>query len=399
MTVLFAGTAQRERIPNLNTLHIRDRPAGWTRIAVNAGLGVVFAAALAVTAFAIADTWGGGYWLFGCAAGTVVCVLALTCRHRAWAAGMGLAIAAVTIPVARVAQLPAEPAPAMALGLSVLVGSAIRTLPAPWAAAIATGGLGVVAGAWLAAPTFPSEVRAVTTLNALGWLAAVGTGLGLRLLDTRRRAVAEQVRRDERLELARELHDIVAHHITGIVLHAQAARIVRHKRPDQLDDSLTGIETASSDALAAMRRVVGLLRDTDDAAPATPGPEQLSELVTRFTGPPVRLQLPDGEPVWPPEVTSTVYRIVQESLTNIARHAAHARSVTVNVTRDRHAITVEVIDDATPTPTRYHRRGGYGLVGMRERVEALGGTLCAGPRSGPGWGVRATLPLPAREPR
>lgn len=375
----------------MNSVEIADRPGG---IAVDAGLGVVFTAALAVTAFAIADTWGGDYWMFGCAAGTVVCVLALTRRHRAWAAVAGLVIAAATILVAHVAKLPAEPSPAMVLGLSVLVGSAIRTLPILWATAVAGGGLGIVVSSWLT-----GEGTTVAVLNSAGWLAAVGTGLGLRLRDTRRHTVVEQVRRDERLELARELHDIVAHHITGIVLHAQAARIVRHRHPDQLDDSLTGIEAASSDALAAMRRVVGLLRDTGDAAPTKPGPEQLSELVTHFTGPPVRLRLPDGEPVWPPEVTSTVYRVVQESLTNIARHAADASTVTVDVTQDRRAITVEVVDDAQPAPARYHRRGGYGLVGMRERVEALGGTLRAAPRSGPGWAVRATLPLPAREPR
>jgi signal transduction histidine kinase len=361
--------------------------------AVDAGLGVVFAAALAITAFAIGGTWGGTYWVFGCAVGAVVCVLALTCRHRAWAAVVGLAVAAGAIPIAWVADLPSEPSPAMGLALAVLVGSAIRTLSVRWAIGIATGGLAVAVGAW-----FVAGVTAAG-MNSAGWLTAVALGLWLRSLDVRRRTVAEQVRRDERLELARELHDIVAHHITGIVLHAQAARIVQRKDPDQLDDSLIGIETASSDALAAMRRVVGLLRDTDDGPPATPGPEQLSELVSRFTGPPVRLQLPDGETVWPPEVTTTVYRIVQESLTNVARHAAHASSVSVDVRQDRRAITVEVVDDAPPAPARHHRRGGYGLVGMRERVEALGGTLRASPRSGPGWAVHATLPLPDRELR
>ncbi|WP_240687240.1 sensor histidine kinase [Amycolatopsis suaedae] len=367
---------------------MRDRPVG---IAVNAVLGVVFAAVLAVTAYAIADTWGGGYWVFGCVTGAVVAGLAVTARHRVWAVAAGLGIAAITVLVAQIGHLPAEPSPATALGLSVLVGSATRTLPPPWAVAAAAGGLAVVAGTWLT-----GTGTTVAVLNSMAWLAAIGTGLGLRLLDLRRRVVAEQVRRDERLELARELHDIVAHHITGIVLHAQAARIVRRRDPDQLDESLDGIETASSEALTAMRRVVGLLRDAEDAAPATPGPEQLGELVARFTGPPVKLWLPDGEPGWPQEVTSTVYRIVQESLTNIARHAAHAGSVTVEVTQDRHAVTVAVTDDAPPAPARYHRRGGYGLVGMRERVEALGGTLRAGPRTGAGWTVHATLPIEER---
>ena len=383
-------------------MEIRDRQAGLPGVATDAVLGVVFAVALTVTAFAIADTWGGRYWMFGCAAGLVVCVLALVRRrHPGWAAGVALAVAAVAIVVARVAHLPAEPGPAATLGLSVLVGSAIRTFSIPWAAVITGAVLALVVGTW-----FTAGASAMTTWSGAGWLAALATGLCLRLLDTRRLAVAEQVRRAERLELARELHDLVAHHITGVVLHAQAARVVRRRHPEKLDDSLTGIEAAGSEALAAMRRVVGLLRDTDDAAPAMPGPEQLSELVARFAGhgPPVRVRLPGDEPEWPPEVTSTVYRVVQESLTNIARHARHAPSVTVSVTQNdvaqnRQAITVEVTDDAPPHPPRYPRRGGYGLVGMRERVEALDGTLSAGPRAGTGWSVRATLPLPAKEPR
>ncbi|MEZ0073262.1 sensor histidine kinase [Planotetraspora sp. GP83] len=382
-------------------MNVPDRPPGRARVAADAALGAVFAAALAVWAAAIADSWGGGYWRFDCAAGAVVCLIALVRRRdRLRAAVAGLAVAAAAILVARFAQLPGEPGPAMALALSVLVGSAIRALPVLPAGAVAAGGFAVAAGSLAAHKTSPG-VPAVIVLNGTGWLAAVAIGLGLRLLDARRRAIAEKVRRDERLELARELHDVVAHHITGIVVQAQAGRLVARKHPEKVEGSLAGIEAAGSDALAAMRRVVGLLRDADDAAPATPGPEQLSELVRRFDGhgPAVRLRLPDGESVWPPEVTSTVYRVVQESLTNIARHAPQARSVTVSVAQDRQAVTVEVVDDAPPVAARHHHRGGYGLAGMRERVEALGGTLCAGPRLEAGWSVVATLPVPAGEPR
>jgi signal transduction histidine kinase len=94
-------------------------------------------------------------------------------------------------------------------------------------------------------------------------------------------------------------------------------------------------------------------------------------------------------------VTSTVHRVVQESLTNISRHAPHADAVTVRVTRGPRSVTVEVTDDAAPSPVRHQRsahRDGYGLAGLRERVEALGGTLDAGPRPGGGWTVHATLP-------
>ena len=86
------------------------------------------------------------------------------------------------------------------------------------------------------------------------------------------------------------------------------------------------------------------------------------------------------------------------TLTNISRHAPHAHAVTVSVAQQQRRVTVEVVDDATPVPARYHR-GGYGLIGMRERVETLGGTLLVGPRPGAGWSVRATLPVPDPEPR
>jgi signal transduction histidine kinase len=360
-------------------VNVPKRLAGRARVAAEAGLGILFVAALVDTAAALAASWGGRYWLFDCAAGAVAGGIALARRrHRLWAAVAGLTLAAVAILVARSAGLPAEPGPAMALALSVLVGSAIRTLPAR------SSGIGV---------------GAVPGLNAMGWLAALTGGLCLRLLAARRRAVAERVRRDERLELARELHDVVAHHITGIVVQAQAAQIVARRHPERAGAALAGIESAGSDALAAMRRVVGLLRDADDAAPTSANPEQLGDLVRRFEGhgPAVRLRLPDGDDTstWPPEVTSTVHRVVRESLTNVARHAPHARSVTVTVARDRSAVTVEVVDDAPPGGTRYPHRAGYGLIGMRERLEALGGTLRAGPCPDAGWAVRASVPVPA----
>ncbi|WP_157181109.1 sensor histidine kinase [Actinopolymorpha alba] len=381
---------------------MRDWWAGRRAIAgeavVTGVLAAAFAGALAVTAVAIATSWDGTYWPFGFVAGTVVCAIALVRRrHLLWAAAAGFAVGAITILAAWYAHLPREPGPAMALALSVLVGSALRTLPARSAVAVAGGGLAVVVGATLAA--LPMSSGVIPTMNAVTWLTGVALGLGLRRLDARRVAVAAKVRRSERLVLARELHDVVAHHVTGIVVAAQAARLVARKYPERVDGSLADIEGAGSDALAAMRRVVGLLRDTEDAAPAGSGTEQLSALVDRFAGqgPAVRLELPAGEPTWPPEVTSTVYRVVQESLTNISRHAGQAHAVRVRVAQDRESVTVEVTDDApAPGPSRYPRRGGYGLVGMRERVEALGGTLVTGREPGPGWSVRATLPLPAR---
>jgi signal transduction histidine kinase len=384
---------------------LAERPGAAIRVATDAGLGIVFTAALAVSARAIADY--GGNWVFDLAVGTVVCVAALAReRSRLWAAAAGLAVAiGAELAAWRWEHLPGQPGGAVAVALPVLVGSAVRVLPARQAVAIALGGAVVVAGSIERYLPFIADRTPVTFaaiwLTGLGWGAALGVGLWLRLLDAGRQAAIEAVRRGERLELARELHDATAHHITGIVLQAQAARIAARRHAETLDDALAGIESAGTEALASMRRVIGLLRDAGDAGGLTPGPEQLTDLVARFAarGPAVRLRLPDApaDPAWPPEVTTTVYRVVQEALTNITRHAAGAREVTVTLAHDQRAITVEVIDDAPPAgSSRFPHAGGYGLVGMRERVEALGGTLSAGPRSGAGWSVLATLPVLGR---
>jgi len=113
----------------------------------------------------------------------------------------------------------------------------------------------------------------------------------------------------------------------------------------------------------------------------------------------VQLRLPDEQVPWPPEVTSTVYGVVQKSLTNIARHAAHTHSATVSVTQEQEENKVEITDDAMPGPSRHRHGGGFGLIGMRERVEALAGMLRIGPEHGVGWEVVATLPVPAGDTR
>lgn len=392
----------------MNTTHRWAVPA---RSVGDAALAAVLATVLGATVLALATTWGEWYWVFGLAVGSVVSAFALLRRrNRLVLASAALGLAGAAIVIARLAGLPEEPAPATALALAVLVASAVRRLPALQAAAIAGGGLVVAAGSWLAATPFALAPSAVATVCGVLWLSAVAAGLGGRLLVARREAAVERVRRDERLAVARDLHDVVAHHITGIVVQAQAAQIVVRRgsaEPGPLAESLAGIEAAGTEALTSLRRVVGLLRDADDASPAAPGPESLGTLVGRFQarGHEVHLRLPDGGPAWPPELTAAVYRVVQESLTNITRHAPHARSVAVTVSDGPDGVSVEVSDDAPHAgATRRSREtapepgGGYGLIGMRERVEALGGTLRAGPRPDAGWTVLATLPPAAEKP-
>ncbi|MFD7155212.1 sensor histidine kinase [Kribbella sp. NPDC059898] len=363
----------------------------FARTSMDVALGGVVLALLAYSAHQLATVWGPQYWILDAVAGAVVGVIALLRRHDRWRAAVaGLAIAVVTGLVAWTAGLPTEPGPAMALALAVLVGSGIAALPTLQACAVAGGGLIVAAGSVLI-----GHSSGIGTVNAIGWLVAVAAGSSVRIRDVRRHAAAERIRQDERLELARELHDVVAHHISGIVLQAQGGRIAGRRTPSQYDESLAGIEAAGAEALAAMRRMVGLLR-SDDVVPGPVRLDELRELVERFQdrGPAVELHLPATEPSWPPEVMITVCRVVQESLTNVARHAPQTPTVKVRVAQVRNTVAVEVVDDAEPT-TR-HQRAGYGLIGLRERVEALGGTLDAGP--GPtGWAVSASVPLePAR---
>jgi signal transduction histidine kinase len=367
-------------------------------LGLTAALAVALAAAIAIEAVAVAQSWGARYWIAGGVAAVVAGALALLRRrNRRLTAVAGLGVAGVAIAVSRLAELPAEPGPALALALAVLVGSAVRMLPVRWAAAVAGGGLAVVAASFLTER--PSSSGAAATINAVTWLGGMATGLMMRAFDARAAAAEAAVRQQERLELARELHDVVAHHITGMLIQAQAAQVVARRDPAAaLADTLAGIEAAGTEALSAMRRVVGLLRDADDAAPASAGPENLAELVERFErqGPPVRLSIRDDGAGWPPELTSTVYRVVREALTNVARHAAGARSVSVTVDSGPMGVTVEITDDA-PTAAQ-QSRGGFGLTGMRERVTSLGGSVDAGPRPGGGWTVSATLPVPVGGP-
>lgn len=381
-------------------MNVSHRIATRTEAISNLVLALVLAAVLAADATVTAARHDN--WRFELAVGAVVGVLAL-CRgrNRLWAATAGLVICAVAGVASDVARLPSQPGVAATLALLVLGAAGVRVAARLPAVLVAAAGVAVLVAGRVGLRG--EYITGFVFLGMLAWGGALASGAWLRLLDIRRRLAIDTARRDERLELARELHDVVAHHVAGIVVQAQAARIVAAKRPDTLDATLAGIESAGSDALAAMRRVVSLLRDPGDAGGVTPGPGQLSDLVGRFAGhgPAVQLNLSAGsQPRWPPEVAATVYRVVQEALTNVVLHAPDAGSVTVTVRDDRSGVTVEVTDDA-PRRTLGGSRwlpsgGGHGLIGMRERAQALGGTLQAGPGPDAGWVVAATLPLPAR---
>ncbi|ROQ69540.1 histidine kinase [Streptomyces sp. 840.1] len=211
-----------------------------------------------------------------------------------------------------------------------------------------------------------------------------------------RRRVAE-----ERLRIARDLHDVVAHHIALVNVQAGVAAHVMDKRPDQAKQALAHVREASRSALNELRVTVGLLRQSGDPeAPTEPAPglAVLDELVktVRRAGLPVEVACAaDGNPPLPAAVDLAAYRVIQEALTNVRKHAGPGAKAEVSVVRVGATAEVMVLDNGRGNPDGRDDGGGHGLLGMRERVTALGGTLSAGPRYGGGFRVHAILPVKA----
>ncbi len=218
-------------------------------------------------------------------------------------------------------------------------------------------------------------------------------GAAVRNWATSRRRELDQVRLREREQLARELHDTVAHHVSAIAIRAQAGRVVAASHPDAALDALAVIEEEASRTLAEMRTMVGGLRDGE--APAFAPQLGLADLerLARSVGdrPRVELELSgDLEDLGAP-VGAAIYRIAQESITNAVRHARHSTRIDVRVTGDDDCVRLTVSDDGDASATPRNPLG-YGLVGMTERAMLLGGSLEAGPDPERGWTVEATLP-------
>ncbi|MFF3674856.1 sensor histidine kinase [Streptomyces sp. NPDC002120] len=210
-----------------------------------------------------------------------------------------------------------------------------------------------------------------------------------------RRRVAE-----ERLRIARDLHDVVAHHIALVNVQAGVAAHVMDKRPDQAKEALAHVRDASRSALNELRATVGLLRQSGDPeAPTEPAPGLgvLEELVDTFrhAGLPVKVivQLDREAGALPAAVDLAAYRVIQEALTNVRKHAGPGARAEVSVVRVGPSVEVTVLDDGGTEPSAAEPGGGHGLLGMRERAGALGGSCFAGPRFGGGYRVHAILPV------
>jgi signal transduction histidine kinase len=320
-------------------------------------------------------------------------------RIAALAGGAGAVSLATTAAVSALARYPAGfSAQAVlalveAAALTVLVACAVRVLPTRTAAA--AGGLaGAAVPCWLlrfdAPGSAPVAAFAAWTLPVV---LAAAAGWYLRSLDERRRRAVAAARRAQRLELASDLHDFVAHDVSEMLAVAQAGQILAGRDAAEALGTLRVIEEAARRALASMDRTVALLHA--DGATVAPQPtlDDLHEVTTRFGA---RLSVDPSLEV-PREVAATVYRIVVEGLTNVRRHAPGADWVEVDVRKVGDTVQVAVVDDGpgAPAPTVL-RRGGLGLPGLQERVTMLGGTLTAGPGEPRGWRLAAVLPLSGR---
>ncbi|TDC85636.1 sensor histidine kinase [Micromonospora sp. KC606] len=242
------------------------------------------------------------------------------------------------------------------------------------------------------------SLNGATLLHA-GWLVAVIVGVTRNrrayLAEAQARVLAaeqskeEEARRratEERLRIARELHDVLGHHLS--LINVQASAALHRPDPTRSEQALIAIKQTSKETLRELRTTLGILRREDETPPA-PGLNRLYELVATAgrSGLEVRTELAEIRPL-PPEVEVAAYRIVQEALTNVTRHAG-ATAAVIRVRPDGDDVLVEIEDDGTGAPGS----PGNGIIGMDERARALGGLLTTGPRPDGGFRVRARLPL------
>jgi signal transduction histidine kinase len=308
-------------------------------------------------------------------------VLAVTLGTALWAAALGAWTAWLALNVAFVsAVLNRKRAAAVA---SLIIGYVVSVWP-PWL--IGSAG----------------HASAARGLGLLLWLVVLLAGSELvrarrqRAVDMAARREAETTRRasEERLAIARDLHDVLAHNISVINVQANTALHLMDRQPERAREALTAIHDVSKQALGELRSVLGVLRASGgETAPLSPSPglDRLGELTAGTAGIHVQV-VTDGAPrPMPAGVDVAAYRIVQEALTNSVRHSGGS-TATVRLRYDDDALTISVDDDGTAHGTG-SADSGNGVTGMTERARALGGTLEAGPRPGGGFRVLARLPL------
>jgi signal transduction histidine kinase len=344
----------------------------------------------------------------------VVAVAALGVRR--WAR-LAAPLAATVIVVCWSALMWPKDAQGPFEGFLVLVGSAYCIGVLNTGRRLALGAAALVVGFLVGQVIILSTGGRDGDLLPVGvWLAvALGTGILIsrrteQVHEAREAATllaAEQEQQtlhaieNERARIARELHDVVAHGLSVIVVQAGTERRGLHTAPvdvESIDSVLGSIERAGREALVDLRRLLGLLRRSEDpvALAPQPGLAQLADLVraVRDAGIDVEVDIVDDRPALPPGLDLTAYRIVQEALTNVLKHA-NACTVRVGVALCQRHLELDISDDGNSASVRDLPtiRSGHGLIGMRERVNVFGGTLTTGPTPDGGWKVHARLPI------
>lgn len=336
-------------------------------------------------------------WLIAAAVGLPIAV------RRLWPIGAA-SVVVLGCAASSVLDLTREPFVPAALVL-YSVGALVprhRSIAALAGACAVLGG-GLVAGVHLITPS--ETLSGTATLVAAVWAIAGGgwtAGLMMRRkrIEAANAAASDRARVvvEERMRIARELHDIVSHSLSLIAVQAGVANHIADEQPERAREAMRSIEETSRDALAEMRSVLTVLRA--DAPSGTrepvPGLADLEALVDRAREAGVVVEANIDVPVRVPDgVALAVHRVVQESLTNVVKHAGGGRCE-VTVRADRSEIRAEIVDDGV---RRAASAGGHGLIGMRERVLMYGGSFSAGPVPEGGFAVRAVVPVDGGEPR
>ncbi|MFB7340780.1 sensor histidine kinase [Streptomyces hydrogenans] len=322
---------------------------------------------------------------------TALTVLPLVWRRRAPMAVL-LAVLAASTLYRLALEGPGQPLPYQGL---VCVYT-IAVLAPAWQRAV-TAGLLVVAvpvSVWL-------NTQSARELTFSLFVFAAAYVLG-RLTDARQRAhlvEAERAAARERARIAREMHDILSHAVSLMIVQAEAGPVAVRRAPERAEAAFEAISATGRDAMDQLRRMLGVLRDEDSGDGRSPQPDlaELPALLDRVRagGLDVRYETSGGLTGLPAPLAATAYRIAQEALTNTVRHA-RARTATVRIDRSGALLTVLVRDDGRGPRTSPGRTAGHGLAGMRERAAAHGGTATAGPGpDGRGFEVRAELPVPS----
>jgi signal transduction histidine kinase len=348
----LATQTQPERRP-LDAAGIALLAAGAAALAVRRRYPVV--------ALCVAEASALLFWLLGYPRGPVLLAVAVAVFTAATAGRRVVAWAALLIGFAAIALLPH------------LLGNESAPSP-PFSVALA---------GWMVVLAVAAEVVRVRREREVA-------ALRTRLEEERRRAS------DERVRIARELHDVLAHSISVINVQAAVALHLIEERPEQARIALTAIKDVSKDALRELRSVLAALRQPDEPPERTPAPSlaNLDELVTRTAaaGVAVRTEIAGPLDRLPANVDLAAFRILQEALTNVIRHAGTSDAM-VRVVHDGQILILEVEDDGRGLPSNGGAGLGTGIQGMRERAAVLGGAVEAGPRPGGGFRVLARLPL------